>query len=303
MKKIEIRNTDLSVPNIALGCMRYPSFTEEKLNEFIHRALDLGMNFFDHADLYGGGVSEEIFGNATKDIEREKMILQSKCGILKGRYDSSKEHILESVDNSLRKLNTDYLDLLLLHRPDALMEPEEIAEAFDELKNSGKVRYFGVSNFRPSQIELLKKYISVPLVVDQLQFSLPVSNMVASGMEVNMDTPGSFDHDGSVLDYCRISDILIQAWSPFQSANWQGPFIDSERFPELNQVMDEMCHKYDCDKTALAAAWILRHPAKMQVIAGTTNINRLDTLAKASEIVMSREDWYRLYLSAGHILP
>lgn len=307
MKEIKLGNRDIIVPNIVVGAMRLGDLDKKELNHYIHTALENGVNYFDHADIYGNGQSEILFGEALKDdnsIKREDLFIQSKSGIVPGKYyDSSKEHIIESVDGILDRLQTDYLDMYLIHRPDALTDPEEVAEAFDELERSGKVRNFGVSNHNPMQIELLKKYVDQPLLVNQLQFSLPVSNMVASGMEVNMDTPGSVNHDGSVLDYSRLNDMTIQAWSPFQMANWEGPFIDSDRYPELNKVLKKIAKKYDVSPTTIAAAWILRHPAKMQLISGTTSEKRLKEIIKASDIHLTREEWYELYLAAGHILP
>ncbi len=215
-------------PSVISGCMRFADFDRDGMNRYIHSAKELGINFFDHADIYGGGRSEEIFGEAMKgdgSLKREDMILQSKCGIRPGVcYDLSKDYILQSVDGILQRLNTEYLDSLLLHRPDALVDPEEVAEAFDKLEQSGKVRKFGVSNHKPMQIELLKKYVKQPLLFNQMQFSIPVSNMVANGLEVNMTSNGAVDRDGSVLDYCRLNDMTIQAWSPFQMPEWKGCF-------------------------------------------------------------------------------
>lgn len=293
-------------PAIITGCMRLADFDKQRMNHFIHTSMELGVNFFDHADIYGGGKSEEIFGEAMKgdsSLRREDMIIQSKCGIRNGCYDLSKDYILDSVDNILKRLQMDYLDILLLHRPDALIEPEEVAEAFDLLEKSGKVRSFGVSNHKPMQIELLKKYAKQPLVINQLQFSIPVSNMVANGMEVNMETPGSADRDGSVLDYCRLNDITIQAWSPFQMPDWKGCFLGAADYPELNQKVDELAQKYQVSGTTIATAWILRHPAGMQVIAGTTSEERLKEIVQACSINLTREEWYELYLAAGHPLP
>ena len=217
-----------TAPAIVVGCMRLGELDGRALGRFIHTALDSGANYFDHADIYGGGICEEHFGTALQSetgIRREDLVLQSKCGIRKGFYDSSKDHLLRSVDGILKRLKTDYLDVLLIHRPDALVEPEEVAAAFDELEQKGKVRRFGVSNHKPMQIELLKRTVRQPLLINQLQFSLPVSNMAANGMEVNMDTPGSADRDGSVLDYSRLNSMTIQAWSPFQAPNWGGCFL------------------------------------------------------------------------------
>ena len=296
--------------SIVVGCMRLAGKTETEMDRFLHTAVENGMTFFDHADIYGGGRSEELFGAALAgdaSLRREDLILQSKCGIRHnetgGFYDQSKEYILEAVDGILRRLRTDYLDVLLLHRPDTLVQPEEVAEAFDRLEAAGKVRAFGVSNHKPMQIELLKKCVRQPLLYDQLQFSLPVSNMVANGMEVNMETPGSVDHDGSVLDYCRLNDITIQAWSPFQMPAWKGPFIGAPEYPELNRALEEIAAAHGSTPTAVAAAWILRHPARMQLITGTASEERLLEIKSAESVALSREEWYRLYLAAGHPLP
>lgn len=306
MKQITIGKNKLTAPAIVAGCMRLADFDKQQMNHFIHTALELGVNFFDHADIYGGGKSEEIFGESMKGdttLHREDMIIQSKCGIREGYYDLSKKHILDAVDNILQRLKTEYLDVLLLHRPDALVEPEEVADAFHVLEKSGKVRNFGVSNHKPMQIELLQKYVEQPLVINQMQFSIPVSNMVANGMEVNMETPGAADRDGSVLDYCRLHDIIIQAWSPFQMPGWRGCFLGSEEYPDLNCRIQELADKYQVSGTTIATAWIFRHPAGMQVITGTTSEGRLKEIVQACSIELSREEWYQLYLAAGHPLP
>ena len=306
MKMIPFGKSGLQVPAVAVGCMRMAGMEVSKAESFIARCLELGANFFDHADIYGQGRSEEIFSKAAhmSPSVREKMIIQSKCGIISGvMYDSSKEHILEAVDGILTRLNTEYLDALLLHRPDALIEPEEVAEAFDKLYAAGKVRNFGVSNAKPSQMMLLQKYLKMPLVADQLQFSPTESNMIRSGMEVNMSTEGACDRDGSVLDFCRLNDITIQAWSPFQHGFFKGIYLDNPDFPELNKTIDEIAAKYGVSNTAIVTAWILRHPAKIQMIAGTMNESRIADICAASEIVLTREEWYRIYLSAGHMLP
>lgn len=306
MRTIELGKSGMQVPVIASGCMRINNLDEKQAASFVDKALSLGVNFFEHADIYGGGECEKIFSKAIgmNPSVREKIILQSKCGIVSGKmYDFSKEHILKSVDGILKRLQTEYLDVLVLHRPDALMEPEEVAEAFTQLRESGKVRHFGVSNHKPSQIELLQKYVEYPLVTDQLQFSVTNSSMIESGMEVNMTTPGAVDRDGSVLDYCRIHDITIQTWSPFQYGFFEGVFLGSEKFPKLNQKIDEIAEKYGVTNTTIASAWILRHPAHMQLIAGTMNEKRLEEVCAAADITLTREEWYEIYLSAGHMLP
>lgn len=306
MKKIPLGKTNLEVPPIAVGCMRLNSLDVNGAEYFIKSAMDLGLNFFDHADIYGNGYCEELFANAVQmnPFIREKMIIQSKCGIVPGvMYDFSKEYIINSVDGILKRLRTDYIDGLLLHRPDALVEPEEVAEAFDELEKSGKVRYFGVSNQKPMQIELLKKYVKQDITANQLQLSITNSQMIRNGLEVNMFTEGSLDRDGSVLDYCRLNDITIQAWSPFQYGFFEGVFLNNDRFVNLNNTINELCAKYSCSNTAIAAAWILRHPAKIQLVSGTTNIQRLKDIFSATNIELTREEWYRIYLSAGNMLP
>ena len=237
---------------------------------------------------------------------REKMILQSKCGInTKGNfYDFSKEHILYSVDEILKRLQTDYLDILLLHRPDPLMEPEEVAEAFDELHNSGKVKYFGVSNHNPAQIELLQKFIPHKLVVNQLQLSIAHTPLIDSGVSLNMNTDQAINRDSSILEYSRLNDITIQAWSPYQNGFFKGPFLgDVENFPELNEVIDTIAEKYEVTNTAIATAWITRHPANIQVVLGTTNAQRLKDACKGSDIPLTREEWYQIYKAAGNMVP
>ena len=306
MKYIPLGKSELQVPAIAVGCMSIGDKSPTEAEALVQSALEMGCNFFEHADIYGAGRCERMFADAIhmSPSVREKIILQSKCGIVPGKmYDFSKEHILTSVDGILSRLKTDYLDVLALHRPDALLEPEEVAEAFDILQTSGKVRNFGVSNHKSAQIRLLEKYINQPIVCNQLQFSLTNAGMIQSGMEVNMTTPGAADRDDSILDFCRLNDITIQTWSPFRYGFFEGIFIGSDKYPELNQVLNELAEKYEVSATTIAAAWILRHPAKMQLVSGTTKASRLAEIVKATEITLTREEWYRLYLAAGHMLP
>ena len=305
MKKNNVANSDLDASEIALGCMRFSELTNQAISHLIHAALDEGINFFDHADVYGGGKSEEKFSEALNMTPRlrETMILQTKCGIRQGAFDFSKEHILEAVDGSLKRLRTDYLDVLLLHRPDALVEPEEVAEAFTILLNSGKVKHFGVSNQNPMQIELLTKFVKQKIVFNQLQLSITNTGMIDAGINVNMEIDASIDRDGSILDYCRLKEITIQPWSPFQYGFFQGVFLDNEKFPELNQTINEIATAKGVPNTAIAIAWILRHPARMQPIVGTTNPGRLKDICKASDITLSRQEWYAIYLAAGNKLP
>lgn len=307
MKQLTLKQTGTTIPAIAIGCMRIGDMEPKALAEYLAFCVENGLNFFDHADIYGRGACEENFAKALEntDIRREDLWIQSKCGIVGGvMYDFSKEHILSSVDGILKRLRTDYLDSLVLHRPDALVEPEEVAEAFDALVSSGKVRHFGVSNHRPMQIELLKTCVRQPLEFCQMQLSIPFSSMIAGGLEANMLTDGATDRDGGILEYTRIHNMTIQAWSPLQHGFFGGVFVgDREKFPELNNVLDELAAKYQVTPSGIAAAWILRHPAGIQMIAGTTSRTHLQEFIDAGAVTLTREDWYRLYLSAGHMLP
>ncbi|MFC6334052.1 aldo/keto reductase family oxidoreductase [Paenibacillus septentrionalis] len=305
MRTIKLGTSNLEVPVIAVGCMRINSLDKQEAERFVQTSLELGANFFDHADIYGGGNCESIFADAVhmNDDVREKMILQSKCGIRKGMFDFSKEHILQSVDGILQRLRTDYLDVLLLHRPDTLVEPEEVAEAFDQLERTGKVRHFGVSNQNPMQIQLLQKYVKQPIVANQLQLSITNATMISQGFNVNMENAAAVNRDGSILDFCRLNDITIQPWSPFQYGFFEGVFLDNEKFPELNAKINEIAEKYNVSNTTIAIAWLLRHPANMQPVTGTMNLGRIADCAKASEITLTREEWYAIFLAAGNILP
>ena len=305
MKYIKIPHSDLNVSEISLGCMRISDMGNREIATLIHTALDEGINFFDHADVYGGGQSEEKFSAALgmNASLREKMLIQTKCGIRKASFDFSKEHILEAVEGSLKRLKTDYLDVLLLHRPDALVEPEEVAQAFTQLESSGKVKHFGVSNQNPMQIELLSKFLKQTILFNQLQFSITNTGMIDAGINVNMEIDASANRDGSILDYCRLKEITIQPWSPFQYGFFEGVFLDNEKFPELNQKIDTIAGKQGVTNTAIAIAWILRHPARMQPIVGTTNPARVKDVCKASDVTLTREEWYEIYLAAGNKLP
>lgn len=305
MKKMNIGLSSISSSPIALGCMRIAKLPVEQVEQLIQTSLDLGIDLFDHADIYGGGASETVFGEAlSRHPEwRSKMIIQTKCGIRSGMFDFSLEHILASVETSLENLQTDYIDILLLHRPDTLMDPREVAEAFDILYKSGKVKHFGLSNHSPLQIQLLQKHVKQPLIINQMQFSIMHSLMVDSGFNVNIDNHEAIPSDRGVLEYCRIHDITIQTWSPFQYGMFEGVFIDNSKFPELNRVLDELSTSKGVSKNAIAVAWILRHPANMQVVVGSTSIERISQIARATDVTLSREEWYRIYLSTGKVLP
>ena len=305
MKRMILPGTDLRASRVAVGCMRIADKTPEEANRFINTALENGYNFFDNADIYGGGACETVLGQGMK-LERglrERMIIQSKCGIRQGMFDFSKEHIINSVDGMLKRLQIDYLDVLLLHRPDALVEPEEVSEAFEQLENQGKVRYFGVSNHNPYQIDLLQKYCQQKIIINQLQLSITNSGMIDAGLNVNMENEEGINRDGGILDYCRLKDITIQPWSPFQYGFFEGVFLGSSKYPELNETIRKMSEKYGIADSAVAIAWILRHPANMQPIIGTTNLDRIRDISKADDIEMSREDWYEIYRASGKKLP
>ena len=307
MKYYDIVNGPQKVSSIIMGCMRMPALSVDEAATMINTANESGINFYDNATCYGeNGEAETRFGDAfiKTGIRREDVYIQSKCGILSDEFNWTKENIIASVDDSLRRMKLDYLDALLLHRPDLLYEPEEIAEAFDELERNGKVRYFGVSNVPTMMLEMLKKYVRQPLVFNQLQFSLDQSQLLDQTLYVNnLTTDRSIDRDNGTLDYCRLHDITIQAWSPLQCGFFKGCFVDSPDFPELNRVLGEIGEKYGAPKTAVAIAWILRHPAKMQAIAGTMNPSHLRDICEASKVELTHNEWYRIYRASGKVLP
>lgn len=290
---------------VALGCMRMTSLSENEAEKVIGTALDAGYTLFDHADIYGGGASETIFGRVLKKNPgwREQMIIQDKCGICRGYYDASSEHIIEAAEGSLKRLGVEQLDLLLLHRPDALMEPEEVAGAFYALHKAGKVRAFGVSNMNAAQISLLQSGMALKLSVNQMQFGLAHSGLVDEGIHVNTMNGQAIDRTGSLLDYCRLNKITIQAWSPLQYGMFEGPFLTSEKYAGLNELIAQMAEQYGVSAEAIALAWILRHSAGMQAIIGSMNPDRIRSAGRAAEIRLTRKEWYDLYLAAGNPLP
>ncbi len=308
MKYIDIMNGPQNASAIIQGCMRMPSLSAKEAAEVIRTAYECGINFFDHATCYGMGEAEERFAEAfpLTGIKRENIFIQSKCGICPERseFDWTKENIIASVDGILERLKCDYLDTLLLHRPDLLFDPEEVAEAFDELEEAGKVCRFGVSNLMPMQIELLKKYVKQPLVINQVQLSIEQSQLIDQSLYMNnKSTDMSLNRDGSALDYCRLNDITIQAWSPLQVGMFGGTFIDNPDYPELNKALAEFADRDGVSKTAIAIAWILRHPAKMQAIIGTMNPTHIRDICDATKVKLSHHDWYALYLASGKFLP
>jgi predicted oxidoreductase len=277
----------------------------------LRAALDEGINFFDHADIYGRGRCEEAFSGILEERPglRSQIILQTKCGIrfeddpVQGglrRYDFSREHILHSVDASLRRLKTDYVDILLLHRPDALAEPEEIAAAFDALLAAGKVRHFGVSNHSAWQIELLKRSVRQPLVINQLELSLVHNQLIAAGTIVNQEEPARAIHGEGTLEYCRLNDIMIQAWSPLGHGALAkaGVGRGEEKMRIAAAAAQTLAQQKGVSMDAILVAWLLRHPAHIQPVIGTTNPQRIRETCAADDVGLTREEWYTL-LSAG----
>ena len=310
MKTFTLPGTDLVVPEVVLGLMRIADKTDDEIRTLVGTAADAGIDFVDLADVYGPTLHEceARYGEAMKltSSAREKVTIQTKAGIVREplSFDFSYEHLVESVDGSLKALQTDYIDILLLHRPDALVEPEEVARAFDDLQASGKVRHFGVSNSKPSQMELLRRYVTQPIVANQVQLSVTHANLFTQGTAINMNgLDQSVDRDNGTVDYCRLHDIALQAWSPFQAGFFDGPFLGSDAYPELNAVIDRLAGQYGVPAEAIATAWILRHPARWQVVLGTTTPARVTAAAAGSDITLTRYEWYELYRAAGHILP
>jgi predicted oxidoreductase len=310
VKTFTLPGTQLTVPNVVLGLMRIQEKTDEEVRTLVKTARDAGISFFDHADVYGSEPHgcEKRFAEAMRltSSEREQIVLQTKAGIVReGPYfDFSYDHIVESVDGSLAALGTDYIDILLLHRPDALVEPDEVARAFDDLSAAGKVRSFGVSNHTPGQMELLRRSVSQPIVANQVQLSLTHAPLVAQGVSANMQAlDQSVSRDSGTLDYCRLNDITVQAWSPFQAGFFTGVFLGSPEYPELNAVIDRLAKQYDVPAIAVATAWITRHPAQMQVVLGTTNPERVAAAALGSDVPLTRAEWYELFRAAGYAVP
>jgi predicted oxidoreductase len=301
----------ISASNVVLGLMRIDGKSDDDVRTLIRTGRDAGIDMVDHADVYGDTLHgcERRWAEAMRltPSERDAWTIQTKCGIVReGPYfDFSYEHIVESVDGSLEALATDRIDVLLLHRPDALVEPDEVARAFDELEAAGKVRAFGVSNHTPAQIELLKRSVRQPLVANQLQLSITHAPLVAQGVAANMaglDQSLVLD-GGGLLDYCRLNDITVQAWSPFQAGFFTGPFLGNPEYAELNAVIDRLAATYDVPPIAVATAWITRHPAGMQVVLGTTTPERVAGAALGSELPLTKAEWYELFRAAGYRVP
>ena len=311
MRNIQLGSSGVMVPTIAVGCMRIVGLDAKRAEHFLKTALENGANFFDHADCYSGGRCEELFADAlhmNADM-REKVFIQTKCGNVDNpyghwMYNFSKNHILEAVEGSLRRLKTDYIDVLLLHRPDPLMEPEEIAEAFEKLYTEGKVRHFGVSNQNVMQMQLLQKYIRQPLIVNQVQMGVGHTSILDHGMFMNMEMPFGTDRGGGLYEYSRLQEFTLQAWSPFRVGCYcEELVIDNPKYQRLNDALEEVGDRYGVSKTTMALAWLLRLPAHIQPVTGTMNEGRLLECLKAAEIEISRAEWYSIYAAGGHQLP
>ena len=315
MKTIALPGATLPAPEVVLGLMRIDTKSDEEIRTLVHSAAEVGIDFVDLADVYGTTMNEceRRFAEAMRltPAQRERLTIQTKCGIVKDpttfeitSFDFRYEHIVSAVEASLRALETDYIDILLLHRPDSLVEPDEVARAFDELEAAGKVRAFGVSNQSPHQIELLRTSVTQPIVANQVQLSLTHANLLTQGYSINMNgLDQSIDRDNGVVDYCRRAGIALQAWSPFQAGFFDGPFLGHPAHAALNATIDTMAEKYGVPPEGIAVAWILRHPAFRQVVLGTTTPARVRAAAAGSDITLSHADWYELYRAAGHILP
>lgn len=311
MKTFKMPGTELTVPAVVSGMMRIQKMSDAEVRALYEASRASGIDFFDHADIYGAAPfhgCERRFSEALglSASERSEIVLQTKAGIVKdGPYfDFSYDHLVTQVEGSLKALGTDYIDILLLHRPDTLVEPEEVARALDELVSSGKVLHVGVSNHTPAQIDLLRKYVNQPFVANQVQLSITHAPIIAQGLVMNMaGVEESASRDVGVLDYCRLHDITIQAWSPFQAGFFNGVFLGNPEYRKLNQVIDRLASKYGVEPEGIATAWITRHPAQMQVVLGTTRPERVTASAAGSDVVLTRQEWYELFRAAGYLVP
>ncbi len=305
MKYIKLAENVQDVSVVGIGCMRIAAREKKDVETLIHTALDQGINFFDHADIYGRGESERLFGEVLKGDPslRDRMVIQSKCGINMGMYDFSRQHIIEAVNGSLERLNTDHLDSLLLHRPDVLMDLAQVRDAFEELYESGKVRSFGVSNMNRFQIEMMQSSLPYTLTADQLQLSLAHTPLIDEGINVNTGWDNGIVRSSGTLEYLKLNEMVLQTWSPLQYGMFQGAFINNEKFPELNEQLQKTADSYGVGKDTIAYSWLLRLAQKVQVITGTTTTERIMNAAKAAEITLTAREWYELYKSAGNRLP
>lgn len=307
MKKIPLGKTNMEVSEVALGCMRMADMSVEAASVVVKTALDEGINFFDHADMYGKGKSELVFGEVLKrlGVDRESIYIQSKCGIdvENGTFNYEKQYILDCVEGILKRLQTDYIDVLLLHRGDALVDPKEVSEAFNILKASGKVRHFGVSNHSGMMIDLLNKYLDVELVANQVQMSIMHTPSIDYALNFNNRSALGTDHAAGMIEHARIHDMTLQAWSPFYAGYFEAVFVDNPDYPVINEAMEKIANKYGVSKEAVAVAWISRHPAQIQTLIGSMNSDRIKRICKVRDFRLTHTEWYDLYKAAGNTLP
>lgn len=304
-----IGQSGIEASRVALGVMRMAGKSREEADEIVHTALACGIDFFDAADIYGRGASSERLGQALADngVAREDVKLQTKFGIVPGqRYDFTRAHLEAALDEELARLQTDYVDVVLLHRPDPLVDLAELAETFVAMRDAGKVRAFGVSNMNPWQVEMLQAALEpagVRLEVNQLQFGLGHTQLISSGLHVNMADDTAAERGTGAIEHARLRRMTIQAWSPYQYGTFAGCFIGHPDFPELNAALDAVAEALGSTPTAVATAWILRHPAKIQVVCGSMTPAHIREAAAGADLDLPRDAWWELYMAAGNDLP
>ena len=310
MRYIEFGEQKAKASEVMIGLMRIKEMSVLEVTELIEAALDEGINALDIADVYGRGTCETILGEvfAANPGLRDRVFLQSKVGIRKEPdgftwYDFSKEHIIEAVDAGLARMGVDHVDSMLLHRPDVLMEPDEVGEALETLKDQGKVLDWGVSNLNPAMLGRLERCVPVKLATNQVQLSCAFTPAFNGAFNVNMENDAAIMRDGGIFEYCEDRDMVIQAWSTMQYGYFEGVFLGSPKYPELNAKLEELAEKYDVTPMAVALAWVLRYPAKMQAVIGTTKPSRVREAARACDFELTRKEWYEIYCSAGNVLP
>ena len=328
MQTCKIPHTDLLVSRLAYGCAGLIAWNKDEVSagdiakaaRVVNTAYDNGITFFDHADIYAFGKSEMVFGEVLKQSPglRDKLVIQSKCGqrLPDGwqrgdpiRADLSREHIVSSVEGSLKRLRTDRLDILLLHLPDALVEPQEVAQAFDELSSSGKVRYFGVSNHTAAHIQKLQKSVRQPIVANQIHLGLAHAFAFTDGMEFTLQMANGATADRGymgiagtgTMDYCCVHDIQLQAWSPLRSALLNPAANSSPELTRTAQLLVDLAQQKQTTASVIALAWLLRHPAGIVPIMGAGNPDHIIENCAADGVKLSREEWYDLLAAAAPV--
>lgn len=323
-KKTPLQKRGYDASQLVLGCMGLgggwsgnPVTPEliKQAHEAVDAAQSIGITMFDHADIYARGNAELVFGKVLQERPelRDQIMIQSKCGIRfdegpgrPGRYDFSKEHITASVEGILTRLNIESLDILLLHRPDPLMEPEEVAEAFLRLKQSGKVQAFGVSNMSAAQIRFLQASIQEPLIVNQLEMSLLKLDWLDNGIHQNQKQGTQVSFPDGTMEFCQTENIQIQAWSPLAKGLFSGKDLEghSEAVKQTAALVQSMSEEKGTTREAIVLAWLMRHPARIQPVIGTSQAQRIRACGDAAKIELTREEWYSLYVSSrGSKMP